>query len=181
MERRQRAHSAHQYHNLGGKLFQRKFTTIPLISVTTFPYSLSHNSGSHNHHHGRIGSPHTHTSTLPQARQIQHPISLPGESSVMQNSAEEEAESTLSNLLTNFNRSMLYFGRLTDQESNSSKRAQSIQTSSDASTVNSDPVFRNLPGNYSQISAATNSSGTGSSVDLAHLLLQVNITSSQKY
>ena len=89
----------------------------------------------------------------------------------------EEAESTLSNLPS---RSMPHFGRLMRQDSDRSKRAESTQTSSDASTVNSDPVFRNLPGNYSQISATTNSSGTGSSVDVAHLLLQANITSSRK-
>ena len=86
----------------------------------------------------------------------------------------EEAESTLSNLPS---RSMPHFGRLMRQDSNPSKRAESTQTSSDASTVHSDPVFRNLPGNYSQISATTNSSGTGSSVDVAHILLQANITS----
>ena len=61
------------------------------------------------------------------------------------------------------------------QESNSSKIDHPAQTCSDASTLNSDPVFRNLPGNYSQISATTNSSG--SSVDVAHLLLQANVTS----
>ena len=90
--------------------------------------------------------------------------------------AEEEAESTLSNLPTNFDRSMPHFGRLMCQDSNPSKRAESTKTSSDAFTVNSDPVtvFHNLPGNYSQISAATNSSS--SSVDVAYRLLQANIS-----
>ena len=64
------------------------------------------------------------------------------------------------------------------QESNSNKIDHPVQTCSDASTLNSDPVFRNLPGNYSQISATTNSSG--SSVDVAHLLLQANVTSGHK-
>ena len=62
------------------------------------------------------------------------------------------------------------------QESNSSRGAQSLQTCSDTSTVNSDPIFGNLPCSHTQISAATYTSSEGSSTDYAHLMLQANIT-----
>ena len=64
-----------------------------------------------------------------------------------------------------------YISSVRHQESG---RDQSTQTCSDtSSTVNSDPVNHNLPGNYSQISTTTNSSG--SSVDHANLMLLANI------
>ena len=151
---------------------------------------------SHHRHYGNIGS--SHTSTLPQ-RHIQHPLPPPTQPPPVsiQYSRVTPAPSSgqMTEILmssrnyphplvmpeafpTNYDMSTnLDWDSVICDESNFSRRELSLLTCSDTFTLNSDPILRNLrtPGSQNQISAATNSSVN--SIDIAHLLLQANVTS----
>ena len=187
-------------HNLVAMNVQYALSSRPSGVPTTKDIgdqSFKSHSISHCHHHRSTGSSHTST---PTQRYIQCPPSPPGTHQPLQMrmplSTPSIGYTNLRNypahplvmpeaFPTNITNDNLTTNRLdvnvTCQESNPSRRDQSLQTCSDASTLNSDPVFRNLPGNHSQISATTSNRdySAGSSIDVAHLLLQSNIKSTR--
>ena len=161
------------------------------LSLNSLPSNISH------HHHGSTES--SHKSTPPQRHiqrplpspsicqpppvSIPHSIITPAPSNGHTNSRNypHPLETFPSNVVnynmsTNLGTNSGNPNSAITQESNSSRGAQSLQTCSDTFTVNSDPIFGNLPCSHTQISAATYTSSEGSSTDYAHLMLQANIT-----